>query len=376
MDSQEIVRAFLSSGFTLSPDSLDFFSKNPAQIGNFLEKVKSLRERPRMLTMDAVGGLLSQVASVQPAQANGASHPYSVEQMAQYFSKRYASLSRILSARMDLVNLISINKVSPKLKKFSLICMVGSRDRELKTISAEDTSGSVTVSFPDSLKEDFRFVVEDEVLGLVCTYVDNEIVAEKIVWPDIPLRKDVSRSEQDIDVLALSASDIEAASDERYAKLASWVQENASRKTNVVLFVGERSQRTDDFIKNMPSGWKVYETTGEDASLDISGVKIFATSGGHIGKYESEFSSETDAAVLALLRKRHMNPSFRFNPHVGNDDSILEAVPDVVAVAKPGKPGVTNYKGTTVVMNGSMAGEPIYHIVNLKTRETIKIDLT
>jgi DNA polymerase II small subunit/DNA polymerase delta subunit B len=141
-----------------------------------------------------------------------------------------------------------------------------------------------------------------------------------------------------------------------------------------------------DIISKVPAGWNVVLENGSGyrgtritlpSLLEIGGVSILLMQGEFLENYQKIFDVSPEAAAVNMLKKRHMNPTFEFNRKIYKDDPFfLDEIPDILVFTHFRKPGTANYKGTTVISNGSFSTEPIYWIINLKTRETIKINFT
>jgi DNA polymerase II small subunit/DNA polymerase delta subunit B len=74
------------------------------------------------------------------------------------------------------------------------------------------------------------------------------------------------------------------------------------------------------------------------------------------------------------LRKRHLDPVFSMEKAILEDFLLIDPVPDIFVSFNSKSSGLVNYKGVTIISCGS--SEQICWIVNLKTRESLKIDLT
>ncbi|MCK5177130.1 MAG: hypothetical protein KAQ92_05370, partial [Candidatus Aenigmarchaeota archaeon] len=105
-----------------------------------------------------------------------------------YFVSRYDKIKKILMQHLDLNNLVSIDNIkSSRGSNISIIAIV--KDIiEAKTgtimIDAEDKSGTIRVFVkdPDLCKS----VVMDEVIGISGNHFAGGIIAEKIIFPEIP----------------------------------------------------------------------------------------------------------------------------------------------------------------------------------------------
>lgn len=131
MEKSEIIKKFLTKGVQITGSALDFFASNPEKIGTFLSEQLHY---PSTITLEFINEALktsqtSAVQSIKPYKERGKA---SVNDIVDFFNKRYEFFGNLLSKRLDLINLVSINKVSDKIKKFSIIGMVKEKALETK----------------------------------------------------------------------------------------------------------------------------------------------------------------------------------------------------------------------------------------------------
>lgn len=136
---------------------------------------------------------------------NKESHKRTVEHFVSYFKARYKSLQQLLQKRNELTSTLSISRVLAKKEKeaISIIGMVS--DIQITknghyVIQIEDLSGIIKVLInknrPD-LCESAKYLVHDEVIGVVGTINDKMVFANNILFPDIPLTKELKKAPKD-----------------------------------------------------------------------------------------------------------------------------------------------------------------------------------
>jgi hypothetical protein len=103
-------------------------------------------------------------------------------------------------------------------------------------------------------------------------------------------------------------------------------------------------------------------------------VKMLLCDGNIFSSYQGILGEKTEEIMLNLLKKRHLDPVFSVEKAVIEDRLIIDPVPDIFVSFDFGSSGLINYKGTTIISSGS--SEQMFWIVNLKSRESLKIDLT
>jgi len=111
------------------------------------------------------------------------------------------------------------------------------------------------------------------------------------------------------------------------------------------------------------------------AMIQIENAKIMLINSEDIKKYFRRWpDSSINDVFLRLLKRRHMDPIIDAKDNRSEDVFLLDSIPDLVICHGLG-PEIFNYKGTTVICTGNVMTEPIYWLINLKTREIIKVEL-
>lgn len=387
MERSEIIKFFLNSGYQLDPKSLQFFEKNPDQMVNFLEKIKTLNVP--MITFDFVEKLLKPTGLKILRDFSQQKKVHTVEDYTNFFSKRYDQIKKFLVKKPDLTDLVSINRITDRIKKFSLIVLVKETSSEGYLAVVEDGTGELKISF-DKKVEDFSLIVPDEVIGLVCKKQGFEVYADKIVWPDIPLKKQVAKSSDDIFCLFISDfhMDSKEFKKQSYENFLNWL-EKAEYKDLFIFILGDVSSNKKH-LNNLFGRLSKYnkfflrgevdpffdDTLNNPSLVEIQGVTIFLSHDDVFSEYATKWTNlPPEKIFLNLIKKRHLNPIFN-NKIYDEDPYFLNVVPDIFVSGHFHLPGIVNYKGITIISNGSFITQPIFWLINLRTRETFKIDFT
>lgn len=385
MEKDQIVRFFLEKGLSIDPNSLDYFYNNPTDIDSFFEKIQNLPKVPTSITYQFVLTTLGRLNQMEKTPME----KLSVEELSQILIKRYEKLRKLFMNRIDLVNLISINKISRKTSKFSLIVMVKDKDNGNKTLEVEDLTGESTVR---AMNDNFDQIISDEIIGLTCEKTDDTIKAVNILWPDIPFRREISKTEEDIYCLFLSNLQL----DEDYQKKLKKVEEgiqNINSSNLYIFLLGEISKDEKflkDFIHDLPKnsqkimvGRHAYNIENLTCLSSPSFFKVkdkvtlLLSDGETFLFYKNLWSGQkSENIMLNLLKKRHLDPIVKLEKIPFEDQYLIETVPDIFVSGNFDSPGITNYKGTTIISCGSFSSEPVYWILNLRTRENIKVTLS
>ncbi|MEM5829228.1 MAG: hypothetical protein QW040_00740 [Candidatus Aenigmatarchaeota archaeon] len=378
MEKEKIVDIFLKRGLMIDQDSLDYFSRNPEQVKIFLEKIVKM-EVPPVVKIDLIKSILEEVEIKEIKKKALNVKNFSVDDISRILLERYEKIKSFFSYRMDIVNLISINKITEKTKKFSLIVMVRDINKENKSAVVEDFTGEISVFFKNNF---FGQIVQDEVVGLVCEKTNDKIEVTNVLWPDVPLRRKVANLEEDVYCFFILGKWIK-----EYEKKILEEISKINYKKLIFLFVESYEKKQIEELKEkLPINTKLILITKEKLELEdvtsfsppafllINGkVNLLLCDGKMFSPYKNILGERTEEIMLNLLKKRHLNPIFTIERVLEEDCFLIEPVPDIFLSFDFGTSGLINYKGTTIISSGS--SERIFWIVNLKTRENLKIDL-
>ena len=391
MKKEQIVDIFLKKGMSIDSKGLDYFYEKPEQIDIFLEKVKELKETPATVGVELIKNILVKFPiEIEEIKTQiSAKKIISVDDVSRTLVERYEKIKKIFSTRLDLVNPVSINKINPKTKRFSLVVMVKEKDEKNKTLVVEDLTGEMTI---DGGNIDFDLILPDEVLGLVCEG-NGEIKAVSLLWPDIPMKRDIPKTEEGIFCIFLSNLHLEQDFDGKTQKILKEIQQLNYKQLLVFLFSESSNDKKtlENFIKKLPSDSRVIiiqkstESLGVENAICFSSpallnidkkIRILLCDGEMFSTYKNIWvSKKSEEIMLNLLKKRHLDPIFALEKALIEDQLIIDTVPDIFVSGKFNSPGMMNYKGTTIISCGSFSTEPVYWIVNLGTRECIKANL-
>jgi len=381
MEKKELMEIFLKKGLIIDLESLEYFFKNPEQIEIFLKKIEG-EKIPSIIKIDFLKSILEskEIEVKEIKKKIFEKKSVSVNDITQMLIERYEKIKSFFSYRMDIVNLISINKISEKTKKFSLITMVKEIDRKNKTAIVEDLTGETLVFFPNNF---LNFVVQDEVVGLVCEKNNDRIEVLNVLWPDIPLNRKVASLERNVCCVFVSEKVLE----ENMEKFLKEISKTECESFLIFLFLGAYDEKKIENLKKaLPLNSKLvlikkgsFEQNEKFFTAPVflsveDKVKILVCDGHIFTSYQGILGEKTEEIMLSLLKKRHLDPIFSVEKIALEDRFIVDPVPDIFVSFDFGSSGLINYKGTTIISCGS--SEKMFWIVNLKSRESLKIDLT
>ncbi len=379
----DIIKKFLASGYQLDFAGLDYFYKNQDKIENFLQNAKK-QKIGRTVTIKAVESLLNKRTANVLKIFNTKSGRVSVKDQAEYFLKRYEFFKQLFLESHQINNPISINKIQNKMKDFSLIAAV--KDKRGAYLTVEDPTGECQVFCPEDLTKE---IVLDEIVCMNCQNMDR-LEATSIEWPDVPLNRKVNKA--DSEAICVFVSDLhvdDQAAKERLEKLMSWAENN--KGAFVYFFILDRissGKENIEFLNRLPSNsYKIVfadsNAQNDVGDLELNGPAMIQLEGNItclvcnnqvLSKYLDKLGGPPVKTMLCLLKKRILDPTFEGRLY--EQDPVLETVPDIFVCSGTGVAGEMNYKGTTIISTGDMSTQPIFWVTDLKTRETIKLDLT
>jgi hypothetical protein len=276
----------MNLGFLIDSDAVSTIEKlNEEDFYRLVEGLK--KEKSFIFSNSLIKRILSREISIikkfEPKKV------FTIQDFIKTLNERYDHLQNILLKKLELADVVSINKCSSG--DVSIIGLVKSKEEKDNNyiVSLEDPTGEIQVVLSKNLGE--KLALDDVVA--VSGKINNKILfAEKLIHPDVPLRA-VNYSSETIKVAFLS--------DERNCDANYIVYRN----------------KIEDRIKN-----RTYEITNPTI-IEVENVVILII-----------FDSDS----LEALRKRYVN--------IENTDFTIEPIPDIVFTNKEIN---TNYKGITIV---------------------------
>lgn len=389
MERQEIINMFLEKGMAIDPKGLQHFCEKPEQLGIFFEKIQSSETKPAIISMDVIKQLLEETQK-QVEIRDMKKHVHvektaSVENISRVLIERYEKIQRLFAERADLVDTISVNRIGAQTKRFSLIVMVREKDEKNKELVVEDLTGetSVHVTSPN-----FDLILCDEVIGLVCEKNDDRIDAVNIIWPDIPLKKEIQRTDGDVYCVFISGIGVKQEFELGAKHILEKIEQLRNKQVYIFLLDDVDKNVIEGFAKELPSNARLILIQKCEGGCDIGGamafpspaflevgekVKMLLCSGEQFSFYKESWKNrKPEEVMLNLLKKRHLDPLFRNEKIFQDNIFVIDAVPDIFVAGNFGSSGMMNYKGTTMISCGDFSSERVYWIVNLRTRECIK----
>lgn len=365
MEKKLLLKKVAFFGFVANKQALDKLSKLPSYlVEKILETAKKKITKP-FLTGEIVDKIVKEIMEkgkridieVRPLPKSKQQKKIEINDVVDYLLRRYQKISAFLSNRIELANLISIGKIKGKISSFSIVGLVREVDRERGKILLEDPTGQIEIFFENP--EELKFVVPDEVIGIFCAKKGGFFVGKRIVFPDVPIRRQIKRTNKKIYLLFVCDADKCEKAKEKITKVVK-------DKDVVVVGFGSSKKFLNGISKQTLKTIEIGEK-GLAVKIRIGSVRVLCLYKEPIEKYSELFGTDSIETLNQLLKKRHLDPIFNFD--FSDETFLLEEEPDIIAVGGL-PPGIKNYKGITLVACDKNMG----WIIDLSTRESLKLE--
>ena len=180
-----------------------------------------------------------------------------IQDFVRHLNLRYQAIERIVRHRQEMQNVMSINRIVNKKDRehVSLIGMVVDKKRTKNNnliLTLEDPSGSIKVLINKNKPDLFNLandIVLDEVVGVVGVNGDRIVFANNVVWPEIPVHRELKKT--DDEVYALFLSDLHVGSNnflaDDFNKFIKWIntdlgdekQKKIAEKVKYIFIAGD-----------------------------------------------------------------------------------------------------------------------------------------
>ncbi|ADC65257.1 DNA-directed DNA polymerase [Ferroglobus placidus DSM 10642] len=225
-----------------------------------------------------------------------------VEDFIAYFNSRYEKILRILRGRVNPVPVSSLWKLrSEKVDVVGIVNDVREVNENTAIIELEDKTGIVNVLASGKIKEEAMELVGDEVIGVSGTINGNRIIADRIIFPDVPINN--GRKKRSFRMVFIS--DIHFGSKtflkEEWERFVSWINcESGNEKLvelaeevkyvfvagDVVDGVGIYPEQEKEL--EIVDIYQQYETAAEYFDMIRKDVKIIVSPGNHDAVRQAE----------------------------------------------------------------------------------------
>ncbi len=154
------------------------------------------------------------------------------------FNLRFKTLSQFLRNRKELQGVTAISRINSKINndKVAVIGMVLEKSTTKNNnivLKLEDSTGvcTVIVRQDENNKETFNLannIVLDEVIGVTGSWLNTAVFADKIIFPDIPLNKEMKKQKEEEYVVFMGDTHFgsNVFMEEEFSKFIQWIRGN------------------------------------------------------------------------------------------------------------------------------------------------------
>ncbi len=248
MTKSELIKLFFKNNYMLTPELMHLLPNldNYSSIIDNANKKLSRQEKPTAITEGTIKEILYEPKEAVPETKtqvkvidsyNKDSERIEIQDFVRYFRARYEGLRKILSSRQELQNVISISRTLEKQEseRVSIIGIVMDKS-ETKNgniiLTLEDLTGTtkaIITKKNEELIKQTADIVHDEVIGIIGSTADKVIFANQIIFPEIPITKEIKKSPDD--AYAAFTSDIHVGSNmflpEELTRFIEWINGNS-----------------------------------------------------------------------------------------------------------------------------------------------------
>lgn len=312
----ERLKELMGLGILIEPEAMDLIkSLNKEDLQKVVSEAKV--ERPLMLTQDLVRKYLSKI-EMRIVKRSSKLEKITIADLTNMLNEKYNILKDVLLKKIELQNIVSINKASAG--EVTVIGII--KDIEEKAdrflIEAEDPTGMIKCIIPKELTSKLSL---DDVVSLSGDVRNKVMFANEVSFPDVPIRQ-ANYSKEDVKVAFVNS-----------------FSEGMNIKADFIFMLNpENIKRAREKYSNA----QVFSLSeiSVPSIIDIAGVKIMFL---------------IDFDPLAALKKRCIS--------IENSDFIIDVLPDIIFTNKKTN---SNYKSISIL------GENV--IINLKDREIKEIN--
>jgi hypothetical protein len=305
MDKQQLVKELLSKGVMVTPQMLE----------------KIVEEDTSRILKDASGSTCTVVHEQEPQSKSVKFRIRETEQprdispndVIRANIRRYEALRKMLLRRISAVSISNSRGTSSRI---TLLGMV--RERRGDTFVLEDATGTIDVKA--------RIAVNDDDVIAVSGWIRNgTLFAEDVIYPDIPISREVNTMEGKV--------------------LLTFNQKEDKEGADIVLTPDALNGEGRERRMTNPA-WVLLEDGNGRSTVFV---------------YRAKGTVDRKVALSWLRKRVVLNGNF----YATGSDNVLDPVPDIMWIISDNEPWSENYKGVTLVSFGKGHSA----LLDLKTRK-------
>ncbi|MFA6073511.1 MAG: metallophosphoesterase [Candidatus Woesearchaeota archaeon] len=259
-----VIKNLINKGVLISPEvmSMTIDEKIILEIENYYKNELAV------LDVDLINNFIKNIKNKKGVKESkvkilksydGAPKKRSFQDFVSVFNLRFKNLSQMLKNRKELQNVTSISRVNSKTSndKVAVIGMILEKSTTKNNnivIKLEDQTGICIVILRNDEKNKELFalatnLVLDEVIGVTGTWLNTAVFADKIIFPDVPLNKELKKQKEEEYVVLLGDTHFGSKSfmEQEFSKFILWIQgklgneeqKNIAEKTKYLILTGD-----------------------------------------------------------------------------------------------------------------------------------------
>lgn len=223
IESKLIITKFAMHGYNVHPSAIEILKEFKDELDDLIPKICRAVDGSFILTSDDILPILNEIrikkkrdVEMRSVSLNGSALDVTpkesvcvlkdvtgfsacegnVDDFVAYFNSRFEKLSRILRQRFNSVSIANVKKVkSDNVEVIGMVKDVRETQNGNVLVELEDNTDSIRFIATGKLKDTALELMGDEVIGVTGVLRGNNIIADRIVFPDVPLNGNKKRKD-------------------------------------------------------------------------------------------------------------------------------------------------------------------------------------
>jgi len=358
----------------------------------------------------------------------------STEDFLKYFNNRFDKIKRLIERRVNFIKDISSLKNYTNGREVAIVGLVYDKITTKKghiLVTIDDPTGVAKVLFIKSddpnlskLYDSATKIVKDEVIAIKGKISNSLIIANEIVYPEIPI-KSITPSNEDISIVF--TSDIHIGSKlflkDEFEKFIEWLKsdDKSARKVKYIILGGDvvdgigvypeqqkelevkdifkQYEILKNYLEELPDYMHIFVAPGNHdavtlaepqppipndlfkeiknsnihllsnpAYVTLNGLKVLVYHGASLDPIIRDIPGcsyeRPTTAMIELLKRRHLSPIYGGNEILPTreDKLVIEDIPDIVHMGHVHKNDYAIYHGVLFINSGTWQSRTIYQM--------------
>ncbi len=343
------------------------------------------------------------------------------ENFVENINDRFNVMSRMIKNKATTATLVKFKQLEKMAsEKVKVVCIVNDKRVSQKgnmIVEVEDDTDKckiIIMQKNDKLFKEANMITNDQVIGFEGKLFKGMIIADRIIWPDIPFNHQLKPIKDPLSVLYMSDMHIGSKLflDKVFQKTLDWIKEgndisgrvkyiciagdvvdgigiypNQEKELNI-LDIYKQYKLFGEFMEQIPEYIEIFVIPGNHdavrraqpqpripkelidlngrvhmlggpAWVDIENFKHLIYHGDSLDSLIAQIPGldykQPEKAMVEVLKRRHLSPIYGTNPIVPEkkDMLVIDEVPDVLHMGHVHKNGASKYRETYVINSGT-----------------------